>query len=47
MPVYDTVYRRATASFPDGYKVTYPKLGWFEAPESPAELPAAITEVSP
>lgn len=42
LPVYDTVYRRASASFPDGYDVEYPKLGWFQSRTKTGVLPDAV-----
>ncbi|MBL7646731.1 MAG: hypothetical protein JNK74_11130 [Candidatus Hydrogenedentes bacterium] len=41
LPVYDTVYRTSTRSFPEGFDVSYPKLGWFESRGKAAMLPTA------
>lgn len=42
LPVYDTVYRRASFSDPDGYDAEYPKLGWFQSPRKTGVLPDAV-----
>ncbi len=44
LPAYDTVFHTNSMSLPDGYKTTYPRLGWFEARGRVSVLPAAIVE---
>lgn len=46
LPVYDTVYRATAMSFPEGFKVGYPKLGWFESRGKVAMLPVAASKDS-
>ena len=44
LPVYDAVYRFTSASVPNGYKVEYPKLGWFASRAKTGVLPDAIVQ---
>jgi hypothetical protein len=39
MPVYDTVFRIASRSYPGGYDTEMPALGWFKSPSRIGELP--------
>ena len=42
LPVYDTVYRRFSASTPYGYSVDFPTLGWCQTSRKVGLLPVAI-----
>ncbi|MCA9016874.1 MAG: M56 family metallopeptidase, partial [Planctomycetaceae bacterium] len=39
LPVYDTVYRTSTQSYPDGYSAAFQNLGWFESKSLNGILP--------
>lgn len=39
MPAYDTVFRLASRSYPDGYDTEMPRLGWFSAKSRIGVLP--------
>ena len=39
LPVYDTVYRLSSASFPNGFMAEYPKMGWFQGAGKLAYFP--------
>ncbi len=41
VPVYDTVYRLTSASLPEGYNISYPKLGWFKSKSKVGLMPVA------
>ncbi len=41
VPVYDTVYRRYSASLPKGYNIAYPTLGWFSSRGKVGLMPVA------
>jgi beta-lactamase regulating signal transducer with metallopeptidase domain/ankyrin repeat protein len=41
VPVYDTVYRIYSTSFPSGYNIAYPTLGFFKAKSKVALMPTA------
>lgn len=43
VPVYDTVYRLYSRSFPEGYDTEMPRLGWFRSTSRIGELPAITT----
>lgn len=47
LPVYNTVYRIASMSFPPGYDVKSPDLGWFEASQKVGLLPPATVTALP
>jgi beta-lactamase regulating signal transducer with metallopeptidase domain len=42
LPVYNTVYRRQSISYPAGYDLTTGKLGFFETSRKVAVMPAAV-----
>ena len=44
MPCYKTVFRTNSMSFPSGYHVAYPRLGWFETKHKVGRLPDAKVE---
>jgi hypothetical protein len=41
LPVYDTVYRVSSISYPQGYSLTIPRMGWFESAKV-GLLPVAV-----
>ncbi|WP_145450951.1 M56 family metallopeptidase [Gimesia panareensis] len=42
LPVFDTVFRTRTQSFPEGYQAEFQNLGWFESRSHEGTLPAVL-----
>jgi hypothetical protein len=42
LPVYDTVYRATSMTYPDGHGARYPSLGWFKAASRIGVLPQVV-----
>jgi hypothetical protein len=47
LPVYETVYRLSSASYPSGFEANFPELGWFEARGRVGLLPPVKVRASP
>jgi hypothetical protein len=46
LPVFDTVYRLSSISYPEGYELVVPSLGWFES-RKVGLLPTAVAHHKP